>query len=289
MEHPFESRSDAFGRIVGPDPRLRRIAEGHRFTEGPQWLAAEGCLIFSDIPAATVFRWSAAGGVTVFRRPSGGANGNTCDADGCVISCEHGSRTLTRRRPDGTTATLAATYQGRLLNSPNDVAVKRDGTIWFTDPPYGIKPEQKQQDAHYVFRLDPGSEEPVAVASDFGMPNGLCFSPDQAQLYVADSDTAIHHVRRFDVGGDNRLSGGEVFAVIEPGVPDGMRVDIDGHLFCTAGNGVQVFDPQGRLLGIIHTPAPASNCAFGGDGMRTLFITARTEVWAAELAVRGIG
>ena len=287
MPEEFEILNDSFRSILTPDAELRRIADGFTFTEGPAWWAARGCLVFSDIPADTIHRWAEGEGHSVFRRPSRHANGNTIGLAGSLITCEHGSRTVTRTSPDGQVTTLAETYDGKRLNSPNDVVVKSDGTIWFTDPPYGIKPEQRQQAANYVFGLDPGAAEPVIVADDFSRPNGLCFSPDERLLYIADSDTEIHHVRRFEVGSDNTLSGGEVFAVVEPGVPDGIRTDADGRLYSTAADGVQVFSPDGALLGKIHTPQTAANCTFGGPDGCTLFITATSTVWAVDLAVPG--
>ena len=263
---------------------LRRIAEDLKFTEGPVWVPAQKCLLFSDIPADTIYRWSEDGGLKVFRRPSRKSNGNSLDLTGRLLTCEHGSRTLTRTEKDGKVTTLAASYNRKKLNSPNDVVVKSDGTIWFTDPPYGIKPQMSEQPRNHVFRLDPGAAEPVAVADDMTRPNGLCFSPDEKHLYVANSDRKAHHVRRFAVRPDNTLAGGKVFVTIAPGGPDGMRVDSSGRLYSTAGNGVQVFSPEGKLLGVIRTPKPAANCAFGGPDGTTLFITARGSVWAADLA-----
>jgi gluconolactonase len=211
------------------------------------------------------------------------------DRDGCLLTCEHGSRTVTRTAADGTVTTVADSYGGKKLNSPNDIVVKSDGTIWFTDPPYGIKPEQVAQPASYVFRLDPGASELVPVADDFPRPNGLCFSPDESLLFIGDSDGGKRHVRVFEVGSDNTLSGGDVFANIDKGVPDGIRTDVDGRLYSTAGDGVHVFAPDGRLLGRIHTPETAANCTFGGSDRQTLFITATSEVWRIRLAVRGAG
>lgn len=287
MDEMFEIVEPEMREVVRGGVEAACIAEGLRFTEGPAWWPAAGGLIFSDIPADTMYLWTQAAGSRVWRQPSRHANGNTVDLDGNLLTCEHGSRTVTRTMPDGRVDTLVVAYQGRKLNSPNDIVVKRDGTIWFTDPPYGIQPEMSEQPANFVFRLDPGASEPVAVADDFSRPNGICFSPDERWLYIADSDKAIHHVRRFRVASDNTLSGGEVFCRVEPGVPDGMRVDADGRLYSTAGDGVHVFDPSGKLLGRIHTPQTAANCTFGGHDGRTLFITATSQVWAVPLAVRG--
>lgn len=280
---------DEFREVAPAHAEVRLVADGFGFTEGPAWIELEGgpCLLFSDIPADTIYRWSEGQGHSVWRTPSHNANGNTVDREGRLVTCEHGSRSVTRTEHDGTVVTVASTFGGKKLNSPNDAVVKRDGTVWFTDPPYGVKPEQVEQPANYVFRLDPGASEPVPVADDFTRPNGLCFSPDEKLLYIADSDTAIHHIRRFRVRDDNTLEGGEVFATVAPGVPDGIRTDGTGRLFSTAGDGVQVFDPGGELLGKILTPETAANCAFGGADLRTLYITAVSSVWAVELLVSG--
>ncbi|MBL7140237.1 MAG: SMP-30/gluconolactonase/LRE family protein [Planctomycetes bacterium] len=298
----------AFNAVADETAEVRPIASDLKFTEGPTWHKADGCLLFSDIPANRIYRWTEGGGLKVWREPSNNSNGNTTDTEGRLVTCEHGSRRVTRTAKDGTVEVLCDSYKGKRLNSPNDVAVKNDGTIWFTDPPYGIKPAEVEQDTNYVFRLDPGAKEPVVVASDFARPNGICFSPDQKVLYVADSDRDKHHVRRFEVQDDNTLTGGKVFCTIEPGVPDGIRCDTDGRLYVSAGDGVQVFLPavrtsgggfmkdgrhvtliehEGRLIGKIRTPLSAANCAFGGADGKTLFITARTGVWAVELKVAG--
>jgi len=307
----IEVLHESFKEVADPDAKVRQIASGLKFTEGPTWYRAESCLLFSDVQGNRICKWTEAGGLKVWREPSHNSNGNTTDNEGRLVTCEHTSRRVTRTVKDGAVEVLCETYKGKRLNSPNDVAVKRDGTIWFTDPPYGIKPGEVEQDANYVFRLDPGAKEPVAVASDFARPNGICFSPDQKVLYVADSDRDKHHVRRFQVKDDHTLTGGEVFCTIEPGVPDGIRCDADGRLYVSAGDGVQVFQPimhgggtelgrggphvyiitgwDGRLIGKIRTPLSAANCAFGGADGKTLFITARTGVWAVELKAKGAG
>jgi gluconolactonase len=285
MARSFEVVDAAFEIILKPGAEVVLIADEFQFTEGPTWHA--DALVFSDIPANTMYRWTAAEGVSVWRRPSHHANGNTTDREGRLVTCEHGSRRVTRTEPDGGVTVLAESYGGKRLNSPNDVVVQPDGTIWFTDPPYGIEPEEKEQPAHYVFRLDPGAEEPVAVVDDFSRPNGLAFSPDERVLYIADSDHDLHHIRRFEVTPAGDLTGGDVFVTLHNGIPDGLRVDREGRVYSTGGEGVYVFDAKGALLGAIKTPQEAANCAFGGEGMSALFITARDSVWAVELAVAG--
>jgi gluconolactonase len=276
-----------FAALLRPGAAPRRLVSGLQFGEGPAWLADQGCLVFSDIPAGILYCWRPGEGQRVWRKPSHHANGNTVDGEGRLLSCQQGTRTVTRTEADGRVRTMAATFRGRRLNSPNDVVVRSDGSIWFSDPPYGIRPDQIEQDANRVYRLDPGAREPVAVAEDLARPNGLCFSPDERLLYIADSDDAHHHVRRFRVGPHGTLAGGEVFCVISPGVPDGMRIDEQGRLWCTAGDGVQVFAPDGALIGKVLTPQSGANCCFGGIDRRTLFITAVSAVWALELGVRG--
>ncbi len=273
----------AFEPILSPDTAVRRIATGFEFTEGPAWLARGQFLLFSDIPADTIYRWTEPEGHTIWRRPSHQANGNTVDAQGRLVTCEHGSRSVTRTEDDGAITTLASTHQGKKLNSPNDLVVSRDGAIWFTDPPYGIRPEQAEQPANYVFRLDPVAAEPVPVADDFSRPNGLCFSPDQEFLYIADSDAELHHIRRFRVGSDGSLAAGEVFVTIDPGAPDGIRTDRSGRRYSTAADGVHVVTSEGKLSGKVKTPETAANCTFGGPANNTLFITAVTSVWAVDL------
>jgi len=272
-------------KLVDQNKAVFCVGDNFQFTEGPVWLKRNQCLLFSDINANTIYSWSSDHGLSEWRKPSNNANGNTTDNEGRLITCEHTARRVTRTEKDGKITILTQTYQGKHLNSPNDVVVKRDGTIWFTDPPYGIKPEMQEQSANYVFRLDPKRKEPVPVIENFSRPNGLCFSPDEKFLYIGDSDTKIHHVRRFIVLDNNTLEEEGIFTAINPGVPDGMRVDSEGHLFCSAGDGIQVFNFNGKLIGKILTPQTASNCAFGGSDSKDLFITAVESVWKVSLLI----
>ena len=269
-----------FSRIIAPGTRVQKLASGFRFLEGPAWY--QGRLVFSDIPASRIYQYAADGAVSILREPTNNANGNTVDRQGRLLTCEHSGRRVIRTENDGRITVLADSCEGKKLNSPNDLVEKSDGTIWFSDPPYGTPRYLIEQPANYVFRLDPATGNLAVVASDFDRPNGLCFSPDEKKLYIADSGKP-RHVRLFTVTADNTLAGGEIFCGIEPGVPDGMRVDSAGRLFSTAGDGVHIFAPDGHLIGKILVPETPSNCCWGGEGGRTLFMTARTSLYSIRL------
>jgi gluconolactonase len=292
-------------RIVSPEARVEKLAGGFGFIEGPVWSnAGGGSLIFSDIPRNELKRWTPGGSVTTYRTPSGNANGNTRDREGRLITCEHSGRRVSIERREGQVETLVDAYQGRRLNSPNDVVVASDGSVWFTDPPYGLRehPEDQEQDHNHVFRFDPRSGELRSVVDDLDRPNGLCFSPDERRLYIADSG-APHHVRVFDVGEDGALTGGRVFCTVSPGIPDGMRCDTEGRLYSSAGDGIHVFgtaSTAGDLIGKIITPdAPGrfdpsrigpevpANLCFGGPHGTTLYVTACTSLYTIPLLTRG--
>jgi gluconolactonase len=277
---------------------LEKLADGMLWAEGPVWFADHDYLVWSDIPNDRLMRWVPGLGATVHRAPSDYTNGNTRDRQGRLVSCQHGHRRVARLECDGTLRVLADAYQGKRLNSPNDVVVSSDGAIWFTDPPYGILSDYEGHRADpeyggsYVFRVDPASGEVQAVATDFVKPNGLCFSPDESRLYVADSGVSHdpdgpHHIRSFRVEGGKRLSGGEVFVEVSPGVPDGFRVDREGNVWTSARDGVHTYAPDGTLLGKIRTPAMVSNLCFGGPKRNRLFITATDAVWAIYVAATG--
>jgi gluconolactonase len=265
--------------IVASAPE--EVASGFQFTEGPAW-HPEGFLIFSDIPANRIVKWTGPNKVETFREPSGNSNGLIFDTKGRLIACEHGNRRVSRTEPDGKVVTLADKYDGKRLNSPNDVVVKSDGNIYFTDPPYGIQPAEKELDFNGVFRISPDGKLSL-LAKDFDRPNGILLSPDEKTLYVA--DTARGHVRAFDVQPDGSVKGGKVFCEV-PG-PDGMSMDVKGNLYVTS-TGVAVFGPKGEKIGEINLPERPANCCFGGPDYKTLFVTARTSLYSVRLKVAGL-
>jgi len=285
----FEVRdATEFNQIVAPDAKVVNLAGDMKFTEGPVWRAeAGGYLVFSDIPANELKQWTTRSGLTTFRQPSQNANGNTVDRTGRLVTCEHSGRRVSVQEKDGTVRTLVDRCNGRKFNSPNDVVVKSDGTVWFTDPPYGLpKGETKEQDGNYVFRFDPRTKTTTVVVKDFAMPNGLCWSPDEKRLYIADSGKP-RHIRVFDVEPDGTLTGGAVFCEIDKGGPDGIRCDASGRIFSSAGDGIHIFSPDGKLIGKILVPETPANLCFGGADGKTLFITARTSLYSIPLLVTG--
>lgn len=298
----YEIHDDRFRHLVVGSAGLDELYSGCRWAEGPVWFADLNCLVFSDIPNERMLCFSGVGegAVSVFRRPSGFTNGNTRDNQGRLVSCEHGGRRVVRTETDGRLTTLADGFGGRRLNSPNDVVVKSDDSVWFTDPTYGImsdyegyaaEPEQRTRN---VYRLDPRSGRLDAVCTDFGQPNGLAFSPDERRLYVADSASSHDpswpsHIRVFDVRDDGTLAGGGVFCTIDVGLPDGLRVDVAGNVWTSAGDGVHCFAPDGTLLGKILVPQTVANVAFGGPRRNRLFITATRSLYAVYTATTGAG
>lgn len=297
--HPFEIVDDRFRECVKTSARLDLLYEGCRWAEGPVYHPAGRYLVWSDIPNDRILRWDETTGVTgVFRQPAGYTNGHTLDAEGRLISCEHGGRRVSRTEHDGTVTTLVDNFEGKRLNSPNDVVVARDGSVWFTDPAYGIDSDyeghraESEIGACHVYRYDPASGTCEIVADDFVRPNGIAFYPDEKRLYIADTG-ATHvpdgprHIRVFDVGPGYTLSGGEVFASTEEGLFDGFRLDTEGRVWTSAADGVHCYAPDGTLLGKILTPEPVANVAFGGPKRNRLFICATTALYAVFLAVNG--
>jgi gluconolactonase len=284
----------AFNSIVTKESALERIASGFQFTEGPVWNSLEDCLLFSDIPANCIYKWSHQEGVTVFKEPSGNSNGLTYDEKGNLIVCEHSNRRISRFEKKGGYSVLADRFQGKRFNSPNDITVKSNGLIYFTDPPYGIPPHGEPADRELpfqgVFLLDPANNELTLLVDDFDRPNGLAFSPDESIIYIADSSDR-KHVRVFDVDYNGVLRKSRIFAEVKsdlPGPPDGMKVDVDGNLYVASAGGVWVYAEDGKHLGIIKTPEIPTNCAWGEGDWRSLFITAGTSVYRIRLGIPGV-
>jgi gluconolactonase len=292
----FVAEDKEFSTYVLGNAPLKKLVDGFDWVEGPVWFGDHNCLLFSDIPNNRILRWSPETGLSTFREPSNFSNGHTRDRQGRLVSCEHGSRRVTRTEYDGSITVIAETYDGKRLNSPNDVIVASDDAIWFTDPHYGIASDyegtrSEQELPCNVYRVDAKSGEIRAVLTDFNCPNGLVFSPDEKRLYVADTgrmfSSDAQHIRAFDVGTDYALTGGDVFHVIEPGCADGMRVDEAGNVWSSARDGVHCIAPDGHRRGKILVPETVSNVCFGGRNGHRLFITATTSVYAVSLAIRG--
>lgn len=285
---PLPANSPKFKELFPSNAKLEKVATGFQFTEGPVWVDRENCLLFSDIPANRIYKLDAKNRVTVFKEPSDNSNGLTRDLQGRLIACEHGTRRVTRVETDGSLTVLASVFQGKKLNSPNDVVVKSNGDLYFTDPPYGIRAEQQEQPIQGVYRLSPEGGEPVLLVDDFIKPNGLAFSPDETKLYIDDSEG--HHLRVFDVLEDGGLEKGRIFydmTTDKEGLPDGMKIDRRGNIFCTGGGGVWVFSPEGEHLGTIATPEVPANCAWGDGDRCTLYITAGTSIYKIRVAIAG--
>jgi gluconolactonase len=294
----FETFDKRFSRYLIPIVFLEKLHGGMRWAEGPVYFGDQRCLIWSDLPNNRMLRWDEeTGQVTIFRSPSNFSNGNTRDREGRLITCEHQGRRVTRTELSGKITILAESYQGKHLNSPNDVVVKSDGTVWFTDPTYGISAEYEGGKAESeigncnVYRLDPRTGDLRIVVDDFSRPNGLAFSPDESILYIADSGfwpnpEAPHHIRAFDVVNDG-LRNSRVVTDVSPGIPDGFRVDVDGNIWTSAGDGVQCFTSGGDLIGKIRVPEKVANLCFGGPARDRLFICGFTSLYAIHLNTRG--
>jgi gluconolactonase len=283
----------AFDVIWNPATPVRRIVEGMRFTEGPVWHPQAQYLTFSDIPASRIYRWSETLGLDVLVAQSNKTNGNAYDAQGRLVSCEHLTSRVVRRDGDAVTL-LADAYDGRELNSPNDLIVAPDGSIFFSDPPYGRKhrafggPRPVPQAVNGLYRIDPTGAL-TRVAEDFDLPNGLCLSADGRHLFVADSGRC--HIRRFAIGADGNVNGGAVWADVPSdgmAVPDGLKADGAGNVFCSGRGGIQVFDAGARSLGCIPVPELVANFTFGGPDLKTLFVAASRSIYATRVEVAGI-
>jgi gluconolactonase len=274
--------------LVEPGATMKKLAGDMKFTEGPVWLAKEKKLIFSDIPNSKLMQWSDADGLSEFRT-SEQANGNILDLNGRIISCQHGARNIIRIEADGSATVLADKFDGKRFNSPNDVVVRSDGTLWFTDPPWGLTGKHEIL-GHWVYKLDPKSGKVEAIVKDLAMPNGIIFSPDETRLYIADTgghkrhpDPAFHDlpdaVHCYEVSSDGKL--GKKLFQTDAG-SDGMAVDIKGNIYTTHGGKVHVINANGKTVGDIDVPEGPANVTFGGDDFRTLFITARTSLYSVR-------
>lgn len=287
-----------FKSIVLSNAPLEKLGEGFRWLEGPVWFADQQCLLVSDLPNNRIMRWTESGGVSVFREPSNFANGHTRDCEGRLIGCSHQDRCIKRTEFDGRITVLADRYQGKRLNSPNDVVVKRDGTIWFSDPPYGIQTDyeggkQESELPANLYRFDPRDGSLTVAADDFKGPNGLCFSPDEKRLYIAETGLQfaaepVQHIRVFDVAGDGtRLGNGRIFHKVQPGAADGLRCDEDGNVWTSAADGVHCIAPDGTLLGKLKVPFVVSNLTFGGRNRSRIFICGSQTLFAQYVNRRG--
>jgi gluconolactonase len=299
----FDPRAAELGR---PGEALERLATGATWSEGPVWMAEDGSVLWSDIPANRMLRWHPQEGMSVWRERVEFTNGHTREADGALLHCSHGQRAVLRTRfkagsVDGMDEVVVSHYQGRRLNSPNDVVVKRDGTIWFTDPPYGIVSDHEGHQGeselgdNYVFRFDPATGALDVVSTFVEEPNGLAFSPDESLLYVSDTSAALrrdgggnHHIVAFDVVAGRTLANPRVFAVVSPGLSDGFRVDVRGWLYTSSADSVQVYHPGGTRLAAIPVPEKVGNLTFGGVLRDELFICATTSLYRIRLNACGL-
>lgn len=299
MSACYEILDRRFARVVNHAGQVDRLYTGCRWAEGPAYFAAGRYLVWSDIPNDRMLRYDELDGhVSVFRQPSNHSNGNTTDRQGRLVSCEHGARRVSRTEHDGSITVLADRWNGKRLNSPNDVVVRSDGSIWFTDPAYGIESDyegnkgESEIGACHVFRIDGSTGNVSAVITDMVRPNGLAFSLDERQLYVVDTGRTHGpenpaHMRVFDVSEDGAVSGGRVFADCTAGLFDGFRLDEDGRIWTSAEDGIHCYHPDGTLIGKVRVPEITANCVFGGQKRNVLYICGTTSLYAVRLMVNG--
>lgn len=295
----FETRDPRFGALILGNVHVEKLWTGARWAEGPVYVPAGKYLLFSDIPNDRVLRFDeTSGAVSTFESPAGFQNGHTLDPQGRVIACEHGGRRVSRREHDGSVSVVADRFDGKRLNSPNDVVARSDGSVWFTDPAYGIDSDyeghaaESEVGACHVYRVDPDGTV-AAVGTDFARPNGIAFSLDERQLYVADTgathaEDGPRHIRVLDVSADGRsLSNSRVFATCEAGLFDGFRLDSQGNVWTSAADGVHCYAPDGTLIGKVRVPEVVSNVEFGGPKRNRLYITATQSLYSVYLKVNG--
>ena len=292
-EPKFEIFESNFKLMINDNSQLMILYSGAEWSEGPVFIKNRNMVVWSDIPNDRMLSWTPKAGVEIFRSPSGYSNGNFLDLQGQLLTCEHGNRRISRTNKNGEIVTIVDNFNGKKLNSPNDLVVKSDGSIWFTDPPYGILSDKEghksdsELEGNFVFRYDPIVDKLTLISDDFDKPNGIAFSPDEKLLYIADSGNP-KNIRVFNVSEDGEsINKGRVFAEISPGVPDGFRIDTDGNVFTSASDGIQVFTPSGVMLGKILVPERTANCAFGGKNRETLFITASTSLYSIAMNAKG--
>ena len=295
----FEILDPSFRHLVKTSAQVEKLWTGCRWAEGPAYFPASRSLVWSDIPNDRMLRWDeTTGAVGVFRHPCGYSNGNTVDCAGRLVTCEHGNRRVTRTEHDGSITVVADRYQGKRLNSPNDVVVKSDGSIWFTDPAYGIDSDyeghkgENEIGACLVFRVDGANGVMTVVADDFVRPNGLAFSTDEKLLYIADTGISHvpngpKHIRVFDVTEGGKLQGGRLFADCTVGAFDGFRLDTEGRIWTSAADGVHCYTPGGALIGKVKVPEKVANVEFGGAKRNRLFICGTTSLYSVMLPVNG--
>jgi gluconolactonase len=289
-----EIRDKRFESVVGPSVSFEKLVADCIFTEGPLWHTRKKYLLFSDMPGDHLRRWSEKGGVTTFRKPCNKSNGLAWDRQGRLLACEHASSSVTRTEADGRITVLASRYDGKGLNSPNDLTVKSDGAIYFSDPTYGRMehyglPREPELSFRGVYRLSPDGKALTLLASDFGQPNGLCFSHDEKTMFI--NDTEMQHIRAFDVKPDGTVANNRIWAQTvgtAPGAPDGLKVDSAGNLYSCGPGGIHVFAPDATCLGVINVPEYTANFCWGDDDLKSLFITASTSVYRVRVAVPGI-
>ena len=295
----YETLDKRFSRLFNPTAHVHKLCTGCHWAEGPAYFPAHRGLVWSDIPANRLMRFDeGTGQAGPFRQPSGNANGNTVDREGRLVTCEHGGRRVSRTEHDGRVVALAERYDGKRLNSPNDVVVKSDGSIWFTDPTYGIDSDyegdraESEIGASYVYRIDPATGAVAVVADDFHKPNGLAFSPDERLLYVVDTgrthgEQFPAHMRVFEVKDGGRLANGREFAACTAGLFDGFRLDEAGRIWTSAADGVHCYDPDGTLIGKVRVPEVVANVCFGGPKRNRLYVCATTSLYAVFLFTNG--
>jgi gluconolactonase len=292
----IDMKSEKLAELIDPGAEVEQVATGFTFTEGPIWNKEGGFLLFSDMPGDVRRRWSERDGVTELRRPNNKGNGMVYDGEGNLLVCEHVTSSLVRERPDGVRETLAFHYQGKYLNSPNDVITRSDGTIYFTDPGFGRVPGfgiPREQELSFqgVYMIPAGGGDPqlIVAEDEFAQPNGLCFTPDEQGLYINDTERAL--IRSYDVAADGTPANGRVFfegigsGVIEEGIPDGMKVDARGNVWVTGPRGVWVISPEGEHLGIVEVPENVGNIAWGGSDWTMLYIPSSTSLYRVPTKV----